>query len=98
MTIESLKKTTLPCHIGKIAVVITADVVESNTPLLLNKKSIKRAQIILNFGNDTVRVRPLLYNAIKVFVELVLSSERIGVSCCVRGLSCTLYIYSLFFS
>lgn len=56
VSVKSIKRLTLPCWIGNIEADITTDVVECNIPLLLSKKSMKKAKMILDFQKDTVRI------------------------------------------
>ena len=53
---KSQKKVVLPCYIAGMRSTITTDVVECSIPLLLSKQSMKHAQMILHFGNDTVMI------------------------------------------
>ena len=55
-TVPSIKKVTLPCYIGGVKSEITTDVVECNVPLLLSKRSMKTAEMVLDFKNDAVNV------------------------------------------
>lgn len=56
VTVPSLKCITLPCSIGGIKGNIKTDVVDCNIPLLLSKKSMKKANVVLNFGSDQVTI------------------------------------------
>ena len=57
ITVKSKKKLTLPCMIGGIRGRVITDVVHCDIPLLLSKKSMKSIGMILNFKEDTVKVR-----------------------------------------
>lgn len=52
--VPSLKCVTVPCSIGGIRGEIKTDVVDCNIPLLLSKKSMKKANMVVNFGSDMV--------------------------------------------
>lgn len=54
--VKSEKKVVIPCYIGGIRSTITTDIVECNIPLLLSKQSMKKANMQLHFGNDTVHI------------------------------------------
>ena len=54
VTVPSLKCVTVPCSIGGMRGNIKTDVVDCNIPLLLSKKSMKKANMIVNFGSDQV--------------------------------------------
>ena len=49
-------KVKLPAMIGKKSVSITTDVVESDIPMLLSRKSMKKANTRINFKDDTVNM------------------------------------------
>ena len=53
----SLKKLVIPCWIGKQRAYITTNVVECNIPLLMSATSMKRADMLWDFKNDSVMVR-----------------------------------------
>ena len=55
-TVASLRKVTLPCWIGNVRANVTTDVVTCNIPLLLSKRSMKKAEMCLDFGNDRVLI------------------------------------------
>ena len=55
-TVSSIKKVTLPCYIGGVMAEKTLDLVKCNVPLLLCKRSMKTAEMVLDFKNDTVKV------------------------------------------
>ena len=54
--LESLKMVILPCVFSKMDVKIKSDVVDADIPLLLSKRAMKRAQISLNFNDDTAEM------------------------------------------
>ena len=56
VTVPSLKCVTVPCSIVGIKGNIKTDVVDCNIPLLLSKKSMKKANMVVNFGTDQVTV------------------------------------------
>ena len=53
---NSISKVTFPATLGSVDVLITADVVNTNIPLLLSKSTMKKAKTVIDFGNDTVRM------------------------------------------
>lgn len=55
-TVSSMKKVSIPCWLGKATATITTDVVDCDIPLLLSKRSMKKAKMNLDFGEDTIRV------------------------------------------
>ena len=55
-SIRSKRKVNIPCWMGGKRGTLTTDVVDSNIPLLLSRRSMKRTGMILDFKNDTVRV------------------------------------------
>ena len=73
IAIMSQNRVTIPTVIGNKKVLLETDVIDQNTPLLLSKPSMKKANTKLNFNNDTVtmfghnskialyNLRPLLY-------------------------------------
>lgn len=54
--VHSLKRVILPCNIGGIKADITTDVVDCNIPLLLSRRSMKGAKMILDFERDLLKV------------------------------------------
>ena len=50
---KSSKRLTLPCYIAGKRCSVETDVVKCNIPLLLSKRSMKKANMCLDFGNDT---------------------------------------------
>lgn len=56
VTVPSLRRVTLPCRIGNTSGTIVTDVVSCNIPLLLSKRSMKKAKMLLNFDTDQVKV------------------------------------------
>ena len=59
---KSIKRMKIPATLGKKRVLICTDVVKSEIPLLMSRSSMKRANMVLDFVNDTVNTfRPLLY-------------------------------------
>lgn len=53
---RSLKRVRMPCYIGGKRSMIETDVVRCNIPLLLSKQSMKKGNMMLDFGNDTLSV------------------------------------------
>ena len=51
--INSNKKIEIPCYLGGKRSKITTDVVDCNIPLLLSKRSMKSAEMVLDFKSDT---------------------------------------------
>ncbi|MEL6943457.1 MAG: hypothetical protein AAFO82_12375 [Bacteroidota bacterium] len=62
VAVKSVKRITIPCVIGNLRGTITTDVVNTNIPLLLSKKSMKRAGMVLDFANDSLRIRESVVN------------------------------------
>lgn len=56
VSVKSIKKFNFPCWIGNMKADITTDVVECNIPLLLSKKSMKKAKMVLDFHKDTISI------------------------------------------
>ena len=56
VSIASLKRVNLPCYIGNSRCNITTDVIDCNIPLLMSKNSMKKANMIINLGKDSVSV------------------------------------------
>ena len=54
--ITSTKSVTLPCQIAGKNVKIECSVVSARVPMLLSKKSMKKAEMIIDFGNDEATV------------------------------------------
>ena len=52
--LKSMFKIQLPCILGGKKVLIAADVVESDIPLLLSKDAMKKSSTIIDFENDSV--------------------------------------------
>ena len=50
---NSCKKVEIPCYLGGMRSKITTDVVDCNVPLLLSKRSMKSAEMVLDFKSDT---------------------------------------------
>ena len=61
----SEKRVILPCWIGKIKANISVDVVTCDIPLLLSAKSMKNANMIWDFKNDSVKIGSNLVNLIR---------------------------------
>ena len=53
---KSLKCVTFPCVLASRNVKIKTDIVDCSIPLLLSKSSMKRAGMVIDLNNDTVRV------------------------------------------
>ena len=51
---QSLGRVTFPAVLGSKNVMITADIVNTDVPLLLSKKTMKKAKTIIDFNNDSV--------------------------------------------
>ncbi len=54
--LKSIKKVTFPCRLPGQQCSITADVVDSNIPLLLGKPLMKAAKIVLDLENDRANI------------------------------------------
>ena len=54
--VVSKRRVTIPCWMGGEQGVVSTDVVDCNIPLLLSRKSMKLAGMILDFPNDKVTV------------------------------------------
>ena len=52
----STKSVTIPCQIAGKNVNIECSIVSARVPMLLSKKSMKRAEMIIDFGKDEVTV------------------------------------------
>lgn len=57
VTVPSIKRVTLPCSIGNISARIVTDVVDCNIPLLLSRRSMKKAEMLVNFATDQVKIQ-----------------------------------------
>lgn len=62
VTVTSIMQVTLPCVIDGMIANITTDTVECNTPLLLSRTSMKKAEMIVNFATDQVQIRGRIIN------------------------------------
>ena len=60
VTIKSCKQVTLPCYLGGKRSTITTDVVDCEIPLLLSKRSMKNVKMIIDFGNDSVKLGQMI--------------------------------------
>ena len=56
ITKKALRKLTFPCWIGGDSCEITADIVDCKIPLLLSRKSMSKASMIINFAKHTAFV------------------------------------------
>ena len=54
--ISSTKAVTIPCHIAGKNVNIKCSIVAARVPMLLSRKSMKRAEMIVDFGKDELTV------------------------------------------
>ena len=54
--LRSCASVTIPVFIGGVERVIVTDVVESDIPLLWSTEDMKKAQVVLNFKNDTAEI------------------------------------------
>ena len=54
--VKSLFSVKLPCKLAGLEIEIHCDVVGCDIPLLLSKKSMKRANMVLDFKNDSLKV------------------------------------------
>ena len=52
--LTSVKAATIPATIGSCKVEIKTDIIDSHIPLALSKAATKKAEIVLNFNNDTI--------------------------------------------
>ena len=50
--LKSIKSLLLPCQLARNEIIISVDVVHSDTPMLLNLKSLKRSRVKLDVEND----------------------------------------------
>ena len=55
-SVTSKRRVTLPCYMGGVEGLVTTDVVDCSIPLLLSRRSMKRAEMVLDFGRDVVKV------------------------------------------
>ena len=55
LEVMSTEKTKIPGRIGKSNVIIEANIVEKDLPLLLSKASLKKAGAVLDFKDDKLR-------------------------------------------
>ena len=56
VTYRSIKRVVFPCWIGGMRSELSTDVVECNLPLLISKQSMKRGKMVLDFGEDSVKI------------------------------------------
>ena len=56
ISVPSLMRVSLPCVVGGCCVHIVIDVVKCRIPLLLSRKSMKRAKMIVNFRTDQIKI------------------------------------------
>ena len=54
--VTATKKVKFPAVIGSHKVMIESCIVKNEIPLLLSRGSMKKAGVVLNFGNDTARI------------------------------------------
>ena len=52
--VKSEKTVTFPAKIGKKNIMIKTDVTDTDLPLLLSKSAVKKANVKIDFSNDTV--------------------------------------------
>ena len=52
VTKKSIKRVTMPCYIDGKRATIESDIVDSNIPLLLSKKSMQKVKMTIDFGKD----------------------------------------------
>lgn len=57
VTVPSIKRVTLPGYVGNMCARIVTDVVDCNIPLLLSRRSMKRAAMLINFATDQVKIQ-----------------------------------------
>ena len=57
VTYRSIRRVIFPCWIGGVRSELSTDVVECNLPLLISKQSMKRGKMVLDFGEDSVKIR-----------------------------------------
>ena len=55
--VKSMRRVTFPCWSGGKKGNITADIVQCKIPLLMSKKSMSRAKMILDFGKNTASIQ-----------------------------------------
>ena len=56
-TYRSTRRVIFPCWIGGVRSELSTDVVECNLPLLISKQSMKKGKMVLDFGEDSVKIR-----------------------------------------
>ena len=56
-TYRSTRRVIFPCWIGVVRSELSTDVVECNLPLLISKQSMKKGKMVLDFGEDSVKIR-----------------------------------------
>lgn len=61
-SVRSKKKVILPCHFGTISGTVTTDVVSCKIPMLLSKKSMKKANMVIDFSNDSLKFGKELFH------------------------------------
>lgn len=69
VTVCALKRVKLPCYIGTMKATIDTEVVDCNIPMLLSKRSMKKAEMTLQFVDDS----------------LIVSGEKIYLRCATSG-------------
>ena len=62
VSVQSSKQVTVPCYLGGIRSTITTDVVEYEIPLLLSNKSMRKANMCLDFQTDSVKIGQIIVN------------------------------------
>ena len=55
-SVKSERTVTFPAKIGKKNIMIKTDVIDTDLPLLLSKSAMKKANVKIDFSNDTVRM------------------------------------------
>ena len=54
--VDSMRKVVVPCYINNKRSTIETDIVKCDIPLLMSHKAMKRGKMIIDFGNDTLKV------------------------------------------
>ena len=55
--VKSMRKATFPCWFGGKRGLLTVDIVECKIPLLMSRKAMSRAKMMIDFGNDSALVQ-----------------------------------------
>ena len=55
-THKATRRIQFPCWVGGKSADITADIVDCKIPLLLSRKAMTKAEMVINFGNHTANI------------------------------------------